>query len=133
MSPGSNDVNVTITDITQLVNVAIIENIVTDTVIVTVNNITSSIAVNVVETVQLVTANITVTDVTEVVTIDITNLGHKGDPGADGDSAYQVWLDLGNVGTQQDFMDSLRPFNITVGAVPPTTPDIGDLWIDTNI
>lgn len=30
----------------------------------------------------------------------------KGDPGA---SAYDVWLGLGNVGTEQDFLDSLAP------------------------
>lgn len=33
--------------------------------------------------------------------------GPQGPPGADGDSAYQVWLDQGNTGTEQDFLDSL--------------------------
>ena len=28
--------------------------------------------------------------------------------GSDGDSAYQVWLDAGNTGTEQEFMDSLK-------------------------
>ena len=27
--------------------------------------------------------------------------------GAEGKSAYQTWLDLGNTGTEQDFIDSL--------------------------
>ena len=27
--------------------------------------------------------------------------------GTDGKSAYQTWLDLGNEGTEQDFIDSL--------------------------
>jgi hypothetical protein len=30
-----------------------------------------------------------------------------GEDGDDGDSAYQIWLNLGNVGTEQDFIDSL--------------------------
>ena len=53
------------------------------------------------------------------VTIDNTNpaqpilnftfvKGDKGDTGADGKSAYQIWLDLGNTGTEQDFIDYLR-------------------------
>ena len=38
---------------------------------------------------------------------DGTN-GVDGQDGADGKSAYQIWLDEGNVGTEQDFLDSLR-------------------------
>jgi hypothetical protein len=34
--------------------------------------------------------------------------GPKGDPGEEGMSAYEVWLDLGNTGTEQDFIDSLK-------------------------
>jgi uncharacterized protein YjbI with pentapeptide repeats len=34
--------------------------------------------------------------------------GQNGAPGAPGQSAYQVWLGLGNSGTPQDFIDSLR-------------------------
>lgn len=34
--------------------------------------------------------------------------GQDGQDGADGKSAYQIWLDEGNVGTEQDFLDSLR-------------------------
>lgn len=33
--------------------------------------------------------------------------GPQGPKGDDGDSAYQVWLDDGNSGTEQDFLDSL--------------------------
>jgi hypothetical protein len=29
-------------------------------------------------------------------------------PGKDGASAYQIWLDAGNTGTQQDFLNSLK-------------------------
>ena len=35
--------------------------------------------------------------------------GPKGDRGADGKSAYQSWLDLGNTGTEQQFINSLKP------------------------
>lgn len=33
--------------------------------------------------------------------------GTQGPAGAPGKSAYQIWLDQGNVGTEQDFLDSL--------------------------
>lgn len=34
--------------------------------------------------------------------------GKNGKDGKDGKSAYQVWLDLGNKGSEQDFIDSLK-------------------------
>ena len=34
--------------------------------------------------------------------------GEKGDPGANGKSAYEIWLSSGKVGTEQDFLDSLQ-------------------------
>lgn len=34
--------------------------------------------------------------------------GVKGNKGDDGKSAYEIWLDCGNTGTEQDFLDSLR-------------------------
>lgn len=34
-------------------------------------------------------------------------IGDEGPPGTDGDSAYDIWLSLGNTGTQQDFINSL--------------------------
>lgn len=40
----------------------------------------------------------------------------SGEDGVDGDSAYQIWLNLGNVGTEQDFIDSL------VGPAGPAGP-----------
>lgn len=36
--------------------------------------------------------------------------------GIDGDSAYQIWLSLGNVGTEQDFIDSLAAGEIDLTA-----------------
>lgn len=35
--------------------------------------------------------------------------GKDGADGADGKSAYQVWLELGNSGSEQDFINSLKP------------------------
>jgi len=35
--------------------------------------------------------------------------GDAGPAGQDGKSAYQIWLDLGNTGSEQDFIDSLKP------------------------
>ena len=34
--------------------------------------------------------------------------GPRGEKGEDGDSAYEVWLRLGNIGTEQDFINSLE-------------------------
>ena len=34
--------------------------------------------------------------------------GDKGEDGADGKSAYDIWLEQGNVGSEQDFLDSLK-------------------------
>lgn len=33
--------------------------------------------------------------------------GSSGESGADGKSAYQIWLDAGNVGTEEEYLDSL--------------------------
>lgn len=48
--------------------------------------------------------------------------GDTGDTGPSGDSAYQIWLDQGNTGSEQDFLDSL------VGPTGPTgsTGEKGD-------
>ena len=32
----------------------------------------------------------------------------KGDPGKDGKSAYDIWLEEGNIGTEQEFLDYLK-------------------------
>jgi hypothetical protein len=53
--------------------------------------------------------------------------GDPGDPGADGDSAYQVWLDEGNTGTEQDFLDALKGTNGTPGADGDSAYQV---WLD---
>lgn len=42
--------------------------------------------------------------------------GKDGLNGQNGLSAYEIWLGLGNVGTEQDFIDSLKGQNITITA-----------------
>lgn len=34
--------------------------------------------------------------------------GQDGEDGQDGKSAYQIWLDAGNVGTEEDFLESIK-------------------------
>lgn len=34
--------------------------------------------------------------------------GEQGERGETGESAYEIWLRLGNIGTEQDFINSLR-------------------------
>ncbi len=47
--------------------------------------------------------------------------GDHGSAGQDGKSAYQVWLDLGNAGSEQDFIDSLKPKSETAVRRAPTS------------
>lgn len=44
--------------------------------------------------------------------------GPQGQPGAPGKSAYEIWLDAGNTGTEQDFLDSLVGKNEENTVVP---------------
>lgn len=60
---------------------------------------------------------------------------YKGDRGY---SAYEIACLHGFVGTEQQWLDSLKIQlsglqKITVGTVQPTDPSQGDLWIDTNL
>jgi hypothetical protein len=58
-------------------------------------------------------------DADDVYTIDTSSdvlFGFKGDKGNDGDDAYQIWLDLGNVGTYEDFITYLRQPAVDAGA-----------------
>ena len=60
------------------------------------------------------------TNVRKVTIRSASKRGLQGPPGyvgSDGKSAYEVWLDAGNVGTEQDFFDSLEG---TPGAQGPT-------------
>lgn len=56
--------------------------------------------------------------------------GEKGDPGSngnDGKSAYQTWLDLGNSGTEQDFINSLKAPSAT-----PVKRAATSVFVDLN-
>lgn len=61
--------------------------------------------------------------------------GTDGADGADGESAYQIWLDEGNVGTEQDFLDSLKAdkneVQVTTTNTQPTDPEV-ELWVDLS-
>ena len=51
--------------------------------------------------------------------------GADGAPGADGKSAYEVWIDLGNVGTEADFIDSL----VGTGDPGPQGSSAYEVWL----
>lgn len=58
-------------------------------------------------------ATISITDKNGITTANILNgqdgtNGKDGLDGEDGKSAYEIWLDEGNEGTEQDFLDSLK-------------------------
>jgi len=46
----------------------------------------------------------------------------SGVDGENGDSAYQIWLNLGNIGTEQDFIDSLGGTPGPIGPAGPAGP-----------
>lgn len=64
--------------------------------------------------------------------------GDHGPAGQDGKSAYQVWLDLGNAGSEQDFIDSLKPKSETAVRRAPTgwtldrTTTPWTIWFDNR-
>lgn len=47
------------------------------------------------------------TEVLEIVVVSTGEQGAAGRKGDDGRSAYEVWLSLGNVGTEADYINSL--------------------------
>ncbi|MDE6570797.1 MAG: hypothetical protein K2L95_01070 [Alphaproteobacteria bacterium] len=51
--------------------------------------------------------------------------GHSGAVGAPGKSAYEIWLGQGNVGTEQDFLDSLVSGDNNKGSGAVSPGDIG--------
>lgn len=55
--------------------------------------------------------------------VDVPALvGPAGAQGADGKSAYQSWLDAGNIGTEEDFLNSLKGAQGIQGPQGPTGP-----------
>jgi hypothetical protein len=60
--------------------------------------------------------------------VEVGNRGIKGDVG---DSAYQVWLDAGNVGTVNDYLASLKGAPGTAGTGIVTTR--GDVLVATGV
>lgn len=47
--------------------------------------------------------------------------------GEKGDSAYQIWLDAGNIGTEEDFLSSLKGEKGDMADVSMTIDEYGNL------
>lgn len=65
---------------------------------------------------------------------DGTN-GIDGKNGQDGKSAYQIWLDLGNSGSEQDFINSLKPKverHAPTGYTLDTSTKPWTIWFDNG-
>lgn len=61
--------------------------------------------------------------------------GIDGKNGQDGKSAYQVWLDLGNSGSEQDFINSLKPKverHAPMGCTLDTSTKPWTVWFDNG-
>ena len=54
----------------------------------------------------------------------------KGEQGQDGKSAYQLWLDLGNDGTEEDFLEFLKGENGPIGESGSDGRSAYEIWID---
>lgn len=76
-------------------------------------------------------ANITamVSEIKAEIESKLKNAGSGGtaEKGNDGKSAYQIWLDAGNSGTEQDFINSLK-----APSVAPTKRAATNLYVDMN-
>lgn len=59
--------------------------------------------------------------------------GTNGRDGIDGKSAYQIWLDLGNSGSEQDFINSLKPErHAPTGYTLDTSTKPWTIWFDNG-
>lgn len=61
--------------------------------------------------------------------------GPAGQDGVDGKSAYQIWLDAGNTGSEQDFLNSLKGKDGTEGAAGQDGVDgksAYQIWVDAG-
>lgn len=60
-------------------------------------------------------------------------IGPAGKDGVNGKSAYQVWLDLGNSGSEQDFINSLKPErHAPTGYTLDTSTKPWTIWFDNG-
>lgn len=69
---------------------------------------------------------------TAKMTIEITGRGPRGKDGHDGKSAYEVWLSLGNEGTEEDFINSLKASEIDYNSII-NKPTINNVVIEGDI
>ena len=58
--------------------------------------------------------------------------GQKGDKGDIGDSAYNVWLSLGNTGTEQDFIDSIKGEDGAIGSDGADGDSAYQVWLNAG-
>lgn len=62
--------------------------------------------------------------------------GERGADGVDGKSAYQIWLDLGNSGSEQDFINSLKAqserHGPTAWTLDRNTKPAWTIWFDNG-
>jgi hypothetical protein len=65
-------------------------------------------------------------------TVYIGNDGQTGPEGEPGHSAYQLWLDAGNDGSSDDFLNSLIGAAGADGVVGPEGPSAYDVWVATG-
>lgn len=59
-------------------------------------------------------------------------IGFKGDKGDKGDSAYDIWISLGNIGTEEDFIKSLKGEKGEMADVTMSVNDNGHLIAIVN-
>lgn len=87
---------------------------------------------NVTAMVGEVLPTLTVSEIKAEIESKLKNAGsggtaEKGEKGNDGKSAYQTWLDLGNSGTEQDFINSLKAPSAT-----PVKRAATSVFVDMN-
>lgn len=66
---------------------------------------------------------------------DKGDTGERGADGVDGKSAYQIWLDLGNSGSEQEFINSLKPKverHTPTGYTLDTSTKPWTIWFDNG-
>ena len=73
--------------------------------------------------------NVSIQDANGVKEFEVLD-GENGTAGADGKSAYQTWLDLGNTGTEQDFIDSLSGSGSSLYEVTGEITAEGEITLD---
>lgn len=101
-----------------------------------------SLEIGKVEVGESANANIILDEANKVRKLNITFPPYgKGDKGEDGKSAYQIWLESGNIGTEQEFLDYLKGIdgkdgkdgiNGADGAQGPAGESAYQIWLEAG-